>query len=208
MPYQDESIQMVREIKSMMERSSRFVSLSGLSGISAGICAIAGAGFANRELLAYQQGHIRSTSFTEPDGLYFRLILIAILVFIAAFISAFAFTYRRAKKDGLPVWDASSRRLFLNTVTPMLAGGLFIIGMLYNGVTIFVTSASLVFYGLALVNGSKYTLGEVKYLGYTEVALGLINMMVPGWSLLIWTIGFGAMHIVYGIIMWLRYERS
>jgi hypothetical protein len=140
--------------------------------------------------------------------LYFRLILIAILVFIAAFISAFAFTYRRAKKDGLPVWDASSRRLFLNTVTPMLAGGLFIIGMLYNGVTIFVTSASLVFYGLALVNGSKYTLGEVKYLGYTEVALGLINMMVPGWSLLIWTIGFGAMHIVYGIIMWLRYERS
>ena len=44
---EQQPLEELQHIKRMMERSSRFISLSGLSGIAAGICAIAGAWFAN-----------------------------------------------------------------------------------------------------------------------------------------------------------------
>ncbi len=203
--------EIVKDIKQLMVRSSRFISLSGLSGIAAGICALAGALVACMMLDDMQErsnysGYFRLSA--PEDALTLKLLGLAVATFILAFVSAFYLTCRKARKDNLPVWDHTSRRLFWNMIIPMVAGGLFILGMLQYGEWRFVAPCSLVFYGLALVNASKYTLTDIRYLGYGEIALGLINMQFIGFGLYFWSAGFGVLHIIYGAIMWWKYERK
>jgi hypothetical protein len=71
-----------------------------------------------------------------------------------------------------------------------------------------VAPATLVFYGLALVNGSKYTLNDIRNIGYLEAGLGVVSMFVPGYGLWFWALGFGVLHIVYGVTMYYKYERA
>lgn len=204
------SLNDLNDIRRIMERSSRFVSLSGLSGVAAGICAIAGALVAN-QIFSNYYGLYNSRGFTTLDDfsqLKLKLIGLGAVVFALAFASSFYLTWRKAKKAGLPVWDHTSKRLAWNMIVPLMAGGAFIIGMLRYDVWIFVAPACLVFYGLALVNASKYTLNDIRYLGYCEIVLGTINLIYPGYGLWFWAIGFGVLHIIYGVIMWNKYERN
>lgn len=203
------SLEEIRDIRRIMERSSRFISLSGLSGVAAGICALAGTLVA-RSVLNNYYGEYNSRGFTTNDDfalLKIKLLGVAVVVFVMAFISAYYLTWRKAQKQGLPVWDHTSKRLAWNMFLPLLAGGAFILGMLRYDVWLFVAPASLVFYGLGLVNASKYTLNDIRYLGYCEIILGTINMLYPGYGLWFWAAGFGVLHIIYGIIMWNKYER-
>ena len=211
-------IDQLKEIKKMMEKSSRFISLSGWSGVAAGSCALVGAYFANAivnigRLSKYhdyngRSGNAASTNISIFDFMGNRLFVIALLTLIAAFISAFIFTYIRTRKNNTTVWSVASRRLIFNVAIPMLVGGIYLLKLIENGTYGFIAPGCLIFYGLALINGSKYTLGEIRYLGYCEILLGLINCWYPGWGLYFWAIGFGILHIVYGIVMWNRYERN
>ena len=209
----EQSLETLQDIKKMMERSSRFISLSGWSGVSAGAAALIGAWLARREITQFHdtlRGRRNDADLVRSsvELLSLQLIRIAVVVFIAALISAFLFTYIRSRKTGVPVWGVTAQRLMWNTILPLVTGGVVIIRLLQVGHYGLVAPCCLVFYGLALVNGSKYTLGEVKWLGYAQIALGLINLWMPGYGLLFWALGFGALHIIYGIAMWMRYERS
>ena len=204
------SLQDIEDIRRIMERSSRFISLSGLSGVAAGICALIGVFIADNFLNNYY-GSFNSRGFFSGDDfskLKIRFTLLAAIVFLVAFISSFYLTWRKAKKQGVPIWDHTTKRLAWNMMVPLISGGVFIIGMLRYDAWLFVAPACLIFYGLALVNASKYTLNDIRYLGYCEIVLGLVNMFIPGYGLWIWAIGFGVLHIVYGILMWQKYERS
>jgi len=204
------SLQDIKDIRRIMERSSRFVSLSGLSGIAAGFFALVGVFFANNILNNYY-GSFNSRGFFSGDDfsrLKIKLTLVAAIVFVFAFSSSFYLTWRKANKQGLPVWDHTSKRLAWNVMVPLIAGGFFILGMLRYDAWLFVAPACLIFYGLALVNASKYTLSDIRYLGYCEIILGIINMFFIGYGLWIWAIGFGVLHIVYGIVLWNKYERN
>ena len=207
---QSETLQEINDIKRIMERSSRFISLSGLSGIAAGLCALAGAYFAGTILKDYYLKFNHGNGYQDEDfaALKFKLLLLAVVVLVAALVLAFVFTYRRAKQNRLPVWDLTSRKLLWNVLIPLASGGLFILAMLQHSEWRFVAPASLIFYGLALVNGSKYTLTDIRYLGFMEIILGLINTQFTGYSLYFWAAGFGVLHIIYGVIMWWKYEKS
>ena len=169
---------------------------------------IAKSGFLDKYYGVYNSRGYFSNGHKEFTTLKTQLFLLAVAVFAAAFIAAFYFTWRKARQQQIPIWNHTSRRLFWNTVIPLAAGGLFVLGMLQYDIWAFVAPACLVFYGLALVNGSKYTLTDIRYLGYCEIALGLINMQWIGYGLYFWAIGFGVLHIIYGVIMWWKYERS
>jgi hypothetical protein len=203
------SVNDLKDIRRIMERSTRFVSLSGLSGVAAGICALIGAWFAFKIIDSYYGNYNSRGFFTGDDfsKLKLKLILLAAVVFTIAFISSYFLTWRKAKKQGLPVWDHTSKRLAWNMLVPLVAGGFFIIGMLRYDVWAFVSPACLIFYGLALVNGSKYTLSDIRYLGYCEIILGFISMFYIGRGIIFWGIGFGVLHIIYGLVMWWRYEK-
>lgn len=206
-----DSLQDVKDIRRMMERSSRFISLSGLSGISAGLCALAGAAIARYGIFeSYYADYNSRGAFDLVDfqKLKWQLTMLAAGVFFAAFVSAFYFTWRKSNQQGSTLWNPTSRRLFWNMIIPLVAGGFFILSMLQYNEWRFIAPASLIFYGLALVNASKYTLTDIRYLGYCEIALGLINMQFTGYGLYFWAVGFGVLHILYGIVMWFKYERS
>jgi hypothetical protein len=202
--------EIVKDIRNMMERSSRFISLSGLSGIAAGLSALVGALLA-RNILGNYYGDYNSNGFFSGDDfskLKLKLVGLAIGVFVLAFLSSFYFTWRRSRKQGIDLWGHTSRRLFWNMIIPLVAGAAFVMAMLRYDEWRFVAPACLIFYGLALINASKYTLTDVRYLGYCEIILGLINMFYIGYGLYFWAVGFGILHIIYGTIMWFKYERT
>ena len=204
-----EPLREISDIKRIMERSSRFISLSGLSGIAAGLCAIAGAYFANDILNNYYTAQ-NQKGYNDENfvALKFRLLTIAVIVLAAALIVALIFTWRKARRNHLPIWDLTARKLMWNVLIPLISGGLFILAMLKYSEWRFVAPACLIFYGLALVNGSKYTLTDIRYLGFLEIVLGLVNTQFTGYGLYFWAAGFGILHIIYGAIMWWKYERS
>ena len=208
---QADTLQDVRDIRKLMERSSRFISLSGLSGIAAGLVALAGAWVARSIIFKeYYSGYNTRKYFSADDfaTLKTQLLGLAAGVFGLAFLLAFYFTWRKSNKLGRPLWDHTSRRLFWNMLIPLVAGGLFILAMLQHNDWRFVAPCCLIFYGLALVNSSKYTLTDIRYLGYCEIIVGLINTQFIGYGLYFWALGFGVLHILYGMIMWWKYERN
>lgn len=200
----EQSLETLQDIKRMMERSSRFISLSGLSGVSAGICALIGAwiayGWINPDLSGRE--HYRDTSLLSS------MIGLALGVLAAALLTSTFFTWRKARRSQLPIWDLTAKRLAVNMAIPLAAGGFFVLGLIDHSSWNYVAPACLVFYGLALVNASKYTLTDIRYLGLLEIVLGCINMYYPHEGLYFWAAGFGALHIVYGLIMWWKYERT
>lgn len=212
---QQQSLQDIQQIKQMMERSSRFISLSGLSGVAAGVCALVGAWFANDVIEAsggpYEARAVISRTIETESLLDFmghRLFQIAVLTFVAALLSSFLFTYLRSKKNNIPMWGYSSKRLLINVAVPMLAGGIYLLREMQLGVYGLIAPGCLIFYGLALVNASKYTLNEIRYLGYCQIVLGIINCWFVGDGIYFWAVGFGILHIIYGIVMWYRYEKN
>ncbi|UAY51680.1 hypothetical protein [Ferruginibacter albus] len=205
-----QSLEDLQHIRKMMERSERFISLSGLSGIAAGICALGGAYFAHNSLLQwnntdYIPGNVHPEYYLNELR---HLLMIAAITFIAAFISSFIFTYLHSKKKNIPIWGGATLRLLWNTTIPLLAGAIFLFKMLGLGMVGLIAPGCLIFYGLALVNASKYTLGEIRYLGYAEIILGVINLWNLGYGLRFWAIGFGLLHIIYGAIMWWKNEKA
>lgn len=193
-------------IRSMMERSSRFISLSGLSGVVAGLAAIIGAGYVyfvfKREGIDYFNGerNIFGPALTK------ELVLVGTLILLVALLSGYIFTADKSRKKGLKIWDATTRRLLITFAVPLVSGGIFCLALLYHHLFVFVAPATLIFYGLALVSAERYTLTDIKYLGYCQIVLGFISLFILGWGLLFWTIGFGILHIVYGMIMHRKYK--
>ena len=201
------------EIRSLMERSSRFISLSGLSGISAGIIALAGSVIAFLFLdypLRYSDPDAYWTQLCKRDvtDTILGLSAIATAVFVLAVGAGIFFTTRKAVKNNLPIWDKTTRRLLFHVFIPLISGGIFCVILLYHGIYYLIAPATLVFYGLALLNGSKYTLTDVQYLGISQIILGLIASFIVGYGLIFWAFGFGILHIVYGWIMYYKYEKQ
>lgn len=192
-------------IRSLMERSSKFISLSGLSGILAGVYSLAGAAIAFC-LINRPMDYDRVT-FLHMLGVLPYLFIIAISVLVLSLITAFWLTYRKAKKKGQPIWGKTSRALLFNMAVPLVTGGLLIMIFLYRGYFGVVAPASLIFYGLALMAGGNFTFTDVKTLGICEIILGLVAACLPGYGLLFWAMGFGVLHIVYGFVMYLKYDR-
>ncbi len=207
-------IQALEDIKQMMDRSSRFVSLSGWSGIGAGICALVAAWLAHRKFNEYaisENEYAAKSAYTKDSNLLQldrELLILAVITFIAAFFFAFLFTYLRSKKTGVPIWGFMARKVMVNLAVPMIAGGLLTWRITDFGLYGLVAPACLIFYGIALINASKFTLSEVRYLGYLQLLLGIINLWVIGYGLYFWAVGFGVLHILYGIVMWNKYERN
>ena len=193
----------IQDIKSMMAQSSQFISLSGFSGILAGIYAIIGA------VIAYFLIENERSYYITLESTTFKYILLtALVVLVLSIGTAYLLTIRKAKKVGEKVWNPTSKRLIINFSIPLITGGIFSLLLLKNGYYGLIAPITLIFYGLACVNASKYTLRDVRYLGITQIILGLIATEFSGYGLYFWVIGFGICHILYGSIMHFKYDRN
>ena len=97
--------------------------------------------------------------------------------------------------------------MLVNLAIPLLTGGIFCIALIWHGKIGLIAPAMLIFYGLSLINASKYTIGDTRYLGYMEVVLGLISCFFIGYGLLFWAVGFGFFNIAYGLFMYYTLEK-
>jgi hypothetical protein len=199
----DKYIKDLQEVKEMMNRSSRFISLSGLSGVSAGFIALIGAYMAYHKVLRTQDYYSHANLSTDS---LIQLLSIGITTLVLAIGSTIYFTTRETKKRNQEIWDHQTKRLLINLFIPLLTGGIVCLMFLFKGNIGLIAPLMLIFYGLALVNASKYTLDVVRKLGLIEIVLGLIAMQFIGHGLLFWAIGFGIIHIVYGLIIHWKYS--
>ncbi|KAA2244647.1 hypothetical protein F0L74_01340 [Chitinophaga agrisoli] len=206
---EQQHLETLSDIKRIMERSSRFISLSGLSGVWAGLTGLAGAAVAFTQMSDYYIAWDTRGSYSDADyaALRYNLITLGAIVLAVAVAGGYYFTRRRARRNNVPIWDATSRKVLVNFGIPLVAGGCFILGLMFNNFVTLIAPSCLVFYGLALVNASKYTLSDIRYLGLAEIALGILNIFFLRRGLYFWTLGFGVLHIVYGLVMWWKYER-
>ncbi len=193
------------EIKAIMERSTRFLSLSGLSGILAGVFALIGATFAYYWVYYPNSPLGYRNLFLHEPQLLTRLVVTAVLVLLASVISGFLLTKHKTRKNNSVFWNKTSRRFLGSLFIPVVIGGLFILALMIRGHFVIVAPASLIFYGLALLNASHFTLGDIRYLAYTEIVLGLVSAFIPGYGLVFWALGFGVLHIAYGFAMHIKY---
>ncbi len=210
----NEHLDALKDIRSMMEKSSRFVSLNGFAGVFVGVFALCGAFAAHLFIQArYHNMYVPYYEYSIDEGGKLNIsflqffVIDAICVLILSLIAGSWLSIRKAKKDGLKIWDKTAQRLFVNMMIPLVSGGVFCLIMVYHRSVGMVAPAMLIFYGLALVNSSKYTFEEIRVLGIFEISLGLLAAVFIGYGLLFWAIGFGVLHIVYGIIMYFKYER-
>ena len=211
---QNEHLKELAYIRSMMEQSSRFISLSGLSGVAAGIVALMGAAgvyiYLGISPLSTKRWYYVEDINYEKWGMDYLTFftLDAFIVLVLAIGIGYFFSYRKARKAGQKLMTPSSMKLLSNFLIPLISGGIFCLMLARNGYFGLVAPSMLIFYGLALINGSKYTLDDIRYLGYGELFLGLLATWFIGFGLLFWAIGFGILHIVYGLRMYFKYDRD
>jgi hypothetical protein len=212
MDQQQEQLESIKAIRSMMERSSRFLSLSGLSGVIVGLMAIVGVfiAYAYLGLNIDEPGYYNK--IIHPDGSLnnesFQFLLIEMIVLLViALATAILLSIRNASAKAVPIWDATAKRLVINLVVPLLTGALFCVILLYHGYIKLIIPSTIVFYGLSIYNSSKYTLHDIRSLGLINLFIGLTAAYFVDYALLFWALGFGVLHIVYGLYIYFKYEK-
>lgn len=188
----------LKAIRRIMEESSRFLSLSGLSGVFAGVFALAGF------IIAFML--IRNADLHETGNLDFILLVDAMAVLILTLAEGAYLSYRKAIRTGVRIWTRTTRRMLLNLLIPLISGAVFILFFYLNNDYHYIIPAMLIFYGLALASAGKFTFGEIQYLGIFEILTGFFAAIFPDYSLFAWAFGFGLLHILYGLIMHRKYR--
>lgn len=212
MSKQPDHLDTLREIRTLMERSSRFQALSGLAGVVVGIIALAGVAaayiFMKLPLTAGGYRQLVTTADGSLDFVFMRFFIAdAAIVLLVSLITGIAMAAQKARKQQQPVWDMTARRLAGNLFIPLVAGGIFCLSLLYHGHFELLPPVTLLFYGLALINASKYTIDDVRYLGLLNMATGLLASYWLDYGLLFWGFGFGVLHIIYGLTIYFKYEQ-
>lgn len=208
----EDSLQVLNDIRTMMDRSSRVLSLSGWSGIWAGIVALVAS------TVAHQWIEEMAAAYETSEGFFGILLagieiskhflLLAVVTFGVALFGAFYFSYRKNQKEGHKTFNASAKRMVVSMAIPMAAGAWMVLYFLSEGQIFNLVPTMLIFYGMTLINSSKYTISDIRWLGLFEIITGCFATLRPEWGLYFWAFGFGILHIVYGIIMWSKYDRK
>lgn len=193
----------IQDIKKMMDRSSQFLSLSGMAGVMAGIYALAGA-YAVSRIYDMNYGYY----ITQESQSFKAIIWIGLGVLALSIVTAFILSASKAKRNGETMWNTTSQRLAVNFLIPLVTGGIFAILLMKNQYYGLIAPITLIFYGMACLNASKYTLRDVRYLGITIIIIGLFATAFMGYGLEFWALGFGVCHILYGAIMYFKYDRK
>ncbi|HTF04646.1 MAG TPA: hypothetical protein VK826_11510 [Bacteroidia bacterium] len=220
----EDQLKAISEMRDLMNKSSRFISMSGLSGVAAGAVGLIGMIVTWLFLdsyffhLPFYIGDVvlpESYQVTSIDEIFTmkwefvrNLVMIAGFTLAGALFGAWYFTRRKAKKLGLSMWDDTAKRMTINLLIPLVTGGGFALVLLSHGIIGLVPAITLAFYGTALINASKYTLNDIRYLGIIQIILSFIAAIFYEYSLILWSIGFGVMHIIYGIVLYMKYENK
>ncbi|MCW2261101.1 MULTISPECIES: hypothetical protein [Sphingobacterium] len=203
---QEDLVKEIASIRNLMEKSSKFISISGISSVLIGTYALLGAAYAYYEVYGFDSQMGYRDHYVNEPLIIMKLLTTAILVLIASIFTGVFMAIKKAKANRQNIWNTTSRALFFAMAVPLCTGGLFAIIAIFKENYAVVSSILLIFYGLALTAGSHYTFSEIKGLGILEIVLGLLALLFPGNGIIFWALGFGVLHIIYGVIVHKKYE--
>ncbi|UTW60742.1 hypothetical protein KFE98_11855 [bacterium SCSIO 12741] len=212
MASEQEHLEALHDIREMMEKSTKFISLHGLSGVFIGILALVGAGVAYWFLLNDPSRDYFNSPYNVKGPLTYHtigfILADAVVVLVGALLISFFYTARKAKKTGQSLFDKAALQVFYNMIIPLGTGGILCLILLFKGMIFMLAPLTLIFYGVALVGASSHTVKEIRFLGICEIIMGLLAIIIAGEGLLFWALGFGVLHIIYGIVMHRKYDRQ
>ena len=199
-------IQELAEIRKLMEKSSKFISISGISSVLIGIYALLGAFAAYLLVYGFNHGPYYRKYYIDDPQVIYLLFGIALLVLCCSLLTGYLLARQKARRNNQSIWNVSSKNLLEAVAVPLIAGGLLCLIFMFKSYYVLIASTTLIFYGLALFAGANYTFKEIKWLGLMEISLGLLALCFPGYGLWFWALGFGVLHIIYGLIVHKKYE--
>lgn len=204
---QNDYLAHLQSIKGLIEERTKFKALSGLSGVIAGFWALAGAYTAHHVIYSSESVlYTDARSYLLSADLV-KLIAIAMITLIGAAATGLLFSARNARRAKSKLWTRAAIKVLVNFCIPALMGGIFIAALIWHGYFSLIGPSCLIFYGLALINAANYTFSDIKRLGIAILITGTVALFLPGWGLELWTFGFGVLHIIYGAIMYFKYEK-
>jgi hypothetical protein len=197
----------LKKIRDIMEKTAPFLSLSGLSGIAAGL---AGTAAGVIIMLKIQSAWISSDLLNDllsdhQMKRFFAVLLLTALVL--ALLGSFIITAVNTLRKNQPLWVISSIRFAENLFIPLLAGSILLAAFYIHKDYQYFIPVMLLFFGLSLYTASQSSREEIRILGILDICLGIISLFYIPAGLICWTAGFGLLNIVYGIIMYVKYER-
>ncbi len=212
MEQKQEQLEALKDIRSMMERTSRFLSLSGFAGIIVGFLAIGGVVVAYSYLgikideAGYYKLLINTNGTINQEKCHFLFIEL-IFILITALAIAISLAIRNAFSKGLPIWDGTAKRLLKIMAVPLSVGAIYCGILLYHEQIALIAPATIIFYGISILNASKHTFHDIRSLGILEIVVGLLASIYVDYGLLFWAFGFGVLHILYGFYIYFKYEK-
>lgn len=200
----EESLNHIRE---MMSKSGKFRSLSGYAVICAGILTIVfSVAFCTLyDINPYNLNYDNLRLL--PEEHYSTALLFAMLLLGMSVVAGLIFTKISANKRSEKLSGPGGRNFIYNITIPMGFALIFCF-LLFGTHPDLVLPVSLILYGLTLFNAGKFTHGALRYLGISQMFLSLICLGLMQYHILIWTFGFGIVHIAFGLYMIIKPERD
>jgi len=195
----------LNEIKSMMERSSKFTNISGWTWIWVGFVGLISASIAYFIIL---EEEFRLYTLLPNAQRDINLVILLISTLIVACAGGFYFMINKTNKDGAKFINPTTKRILARFILVLLIGATICAALYMHLSFVYIAPTTLLFYGLALLNVEKDTILEIKYLAYSEIILGLLAFFLIYKGLLFWTIGFGLIHLIFGVWMVLKYDNK
>ncbi len=203
-------------IRNMMEKSSKFSNLSGLSVFFTGLLTLIAAsiiyfdiGFSYSDVeISYSQLVNNEGSKENLDQKIKLLMVIASVILIISLVILYLTASSKTKKEGIKLFNPTFQRTIKSLIVPLLSGGAFSFFLIHHQMYGLVAPATLIFYGLGLIAASRNSYEELEILGYLELVLGILASYFMGAGLLFWVIGFGLGHILFGGYLHFKYDKA
>jgi len=198
------------ELKSILSKNTRFLSFSGLSGVIAGITALAGEYlFYNLYLATFSSSSNYADVRNLADmKLFYSALLIALSIIGISVIVGVILARKKIRMQGSTVNRDLLKNTLIHILVPILVGGAICFVASFTDHFIYIPAFLLIFYGLGLFNGSRFSFDDLKIVGLVFMGLGLITYAYPNLSMWTWGLGFGVGHILYGLRVYFVHDRK
>lgn len=174
----------LRFIRETMEAAGTFTAVSGWGQVVIGVSAI---------LAALVAGRFAGSS---------EWVLVwAAEAFLALLISVW-FMYNKAKSASLPLLTGSARKLLFSFTPVFVVGMVVTVALMQRGLYPMLPGVWMLLYGTAVVAAGAFSVRIVPVMGAAFIIVGASALFAPvSWATALMIAGFGALHIVFGIVI-------
>jgi hypothetical protein len=167
-----------------MERSAAFTAVSGWGHVLLGFTA-----FLSAWLAAHQSSSLGWLRVWLAEGL------------LAVAIGLVSCTWK-ANRRGLPLFSGPARKVALSLAPPLVAGAFLTFLLFRGGLSSALPATWLLLYGAGIITGGAFSVAILPIMGLCFMLLGGLAVLAPvAWGNWFLALGFGGLHVIFGILI-------